>query len=291
MYDPDSDEDEEYDLEPDMDEIDDEDLDEIDELDDMEDPRVVEMGDSEDEAPALVKALSKADAKKESKKNKNKRPAPDSADEDEADAGAEGLDEMIAKEAAKSAAQSAVNGEQKLSKSQLKKLKKNNGVAAAAPVIEEKDIPSSQKSDKKVSFAKELEQGPTPTKTAEKGAESKPKNGASLGVKVVQGVTVDDKKLGTGQAAKTGDRVGMRYIGKLKSNNEVFDSNKKGKPFSFKLGTGECIKGWDIGVAGMQVGGERRITVPAHLAYGSKKMGAIPANSTLIFDIKLLEIK
>lgn len=289
MYDPDSDDEEEYDLEPDMDEIDDEDLDEVDELDDMEDPRVVEM-DSEDEAPALIKAPSKTEAKKDTKKNKNKRPAPDSADEEEADAGAEGLDEMIAKESAK-AAQPAVNGEQKLSKSQLKKLKKNNGAAAAAPVADEKDVPSSQKSDKKVSFAKELEQGPTPTKAAEKANDSKPKNGPSPGVKTVQGVTVDDKKLGTGQAAKSGDRVGMRYIGKLKSNNEVFDSNKKGKPFSFKLGTGECIKGWDIGVAGMQVGGERRITVPAHLAYGSKKMGVIPPNSALIFDIKLLEIK
>lgn len=68
-------------------------------------------------------------------------------------------------------------------------------------------------------------------------------------------------------------------------------ANKKGKPFSFKLGKGEVIQGWDIGVAGMTVGGERRLTIPANLAYGSKSMPGIPANSTLIFDIKLLEIK
>lgn len=68
-------------------------------------------------------------------------------------------------------------------------------------------------------------------------------------------------------------------------------ANKKGKPFSFKLGAGEVIKGWDIGVAGMSIGGERRITVPASLAYGSKSMPGIPSNSQLIFDMKLIEIK
>lgn len=68
-------------------------------------------------------------------------------------------------------------------------------------------------------------------------------------------------------------------------------ANKKGSPFTFKLGAGQVIKGWDIGVLGMSVGGERRITVPAHLAYGSKAVPGIPANSQLTFDLKLLEIK
>lgn len=68
-------------------------------------------------------------------------------------------------------------------------------------------------------------------------------------------------------------------------------ANKKGKPFSFKLGKGEVIKGWDIGVAGMAVGAERRISIPPHLAYGKKALPGIPANSKLIFDVKLLEIK
>jgi FK506-binding nuclear protein len=68
-------------------------------------------------------------------------------------------------------------------------------------------------------------------------------------------------------------------------------ANKKGTPFSFKIGKGEVIKGWDIGIAGMAVGGERRLTIPAHLAYGSRAMPEIPANSTLVFDVKLLEIK
>jgi FK506-binding nuclear protein len=73
--------------------------------------------------------------------------------------------------------------------------------------------------------------------------------------------------------------------------NISMTANKKGKPFSFKLGVGEVIQGWDIGVAGMSVGGERRLTIPANLAYGSKSMPGIPANSALVFDIKLLEIK
>jgi len=82
----------------------------------------------------------------------------------------------------------------------------------------------------------------------------------------------------------------MRYIGKLK-NGKVFDSNKKGKPFAFKLGVGEVIKGWDVGVAGMTPGGERRLTIPAAMAYG--KRGAppdIPPNSDLIFDIKCISV-
>jgi FK506-binding nuclear protein len=75
------------------------------------------------------------------------------------------------------------------------------------------------------------------------------------------------------------------------STTNCFTANKSGKPFTFKLGTGEVIKGWDIGIAGMSVGGERRITIPAHLAYGSKAQPGIPGNSTLTFDVKLLEIK
>lgn len=68
-------------------------------------------------------------------------------------------------------------------------------------------------------------------------------------------------------------------------------ANKKGPPFTFKIGKGEVIKGWDIGILGMAVGGERRLTIPASAAYGSKAIPGIPANSTLVFDVKLLEIK
>ncbi|KAL5359387.1 hypothetical protein BJX96DRAFT_57078 [Aspergillus floccosus] len=164
------------------------------------------------------------------------------------------------------------------SKKQQKKVKKNNGEPAPA---------EQKKEGKKVQFAKNLEQGPTPSAQDKKAAE---KTTGTLGVKEVKGVKIDDKKLGKGPAAKSGNTVAMRYIGKLE-DGKVFDANKKGKPFTFKLGKGEVIKGWDIGVAGMAVGGERRITIPPQLAYGKKALPGIPANSKLIFDVKLLEIK
>ncbi|KAK0253124.1 peptidylprolyl isomerase fpr3 [Friedmanniomyces endolithicus] len=277
MYDPDDESDEDYDLEPSEDE-----LDEMDALDDMEDPRITEVAE-EDDAPKLIAASKKAAEKKGADKNANKkRPAEEEVEP-------QTLDEMIQKE-------SAGEAEPKLSKKQLKKQKKNDGTAAIAPKAGEEtaEAPSSGKSDRKVSFAKDLEQGPTANKDAkptEKTADKEDKSKATLGVKTIQGVTIDDKKLGTGPAAKKGDRVGMRYIGKLQKDGKQFDSNKKGKPFSFKLGTGEVIKGWDIGVVGMSVGSERRITIPAHLAYGSKGAGKdIPPNSTLVFDVKVIEL-
>ena len=289
LYDPDSDEEEEYDLEPDSDELDE--IEEGDELDDLADPRIVELEEEDAETvPALVKADSKKAGKKQASSKQNKRQAPDSADEDAVDGAAETLDDMISKESSKRDA--AVNGDQKLGKKQMKKLKKNDGTAAAVSEkaeMKDADVPSSAKSDKKVSFAKNLEQGPNTKVTKDKAGEEN-KTKSSLGTKVIQGVTIDDRKLGTGQAAKNGDRISMRYIGKLDKDKKVFDSNKKGKPFTFKLGAGDVIKGWEIGVQGICAGGERRITIPPHLAYGSKALPEIPANSTLIFDIKALEV-
>ncbi|CAI8491154.1 unnamed protein product [Hanseniaspora opuntiae] len=106
------------------------------------------------------------------------------------------------------------------------------------------------------------------------------------------GVVIEDRTVGKGRQCKKGDKVGMRYIGKLKKNEKkVFDKNVKGKPFVFNLGKGDVIKGWDIGVAGMAVGGERRIIIPAAYAYGRTALPGIPANSDLIFDVKLVSMK
>jgi FK506-binding nuclear protein len=83
----------------------------------------------------------------------------------------------------------------------------------------------------------------------------------------------------------------MRYIGKL-TNGKVFDKNVTGSPFNFQLGSGSVIKGWDIGIAGMAVGGERRLIIPPALAYGAKGFPPeIPKNATLEFEVKLLFIK
>ena len=183
------DSDDEYDLPPGIDLAEDDSDEMSDELDDIDGtPRIKEIDTDDEEAPKLVQA----------KKGKNKRAAEEEA---------EGLDELMAKD------------EKKLSKKQLKKLKNNQGEPVAAEA-KAKESPAA-KGDKKVQFAKNLEQGPTGP------AKDKPENKAAdkkgaVGVKVGQGVTVDDRKVGTGRTAKAGDRVGMRYIGKLQ-NGKVFD--------------------------------------------------------------------
>ena len=112
----------------------------------------------------------------------------------------------------------------------------------------------------------------------------------SSSVKNIKGVLIEDLEVGDGTEAQSGKKVKVFYVGKLKSTGKVFDSSTK-KPFSFKLGRSEVIQGWDIGVAGMCVGGHRRLTCPPEKAYGNN--GApptIPGGATLIFDVQLLEV-
>lgn len=103
---------------------------------------------------------------------------------------------------------------------------------------------------------------------------------------------VVDLVVGQGEEAKAGKRVSVHYTGTL-TNGKKFDSSlDRGKPFGFTLGAGEVIKGWDQGVAGMKVGGKRKLTIPADLAYGNRAIGGdlIPANSTLVFEVELLGV-
>jgi len=104
------------------------------------------------------------------------------------------------------------------------------------------------------------------------------------------GLKIRDVKVGTGKQAKAGNTVSMRYVGKLQDGT-VFDSNTKGKPLTFRLGKGEVIKGWDQGVAGMQVGGERLLVIPPELGYGKQAQKGIPASSILHFECKLVDIR
>jgi len=97
---------------------------------------------------------------------------------------------------------------------------------------------------------------------------------------------------GTGEAAKTGDVVEVNYIGWLTNGTKFDSSYDHGQTFSFTLGAGQVIQGWDMGVAGMKVGEKRRLTIPPKLAYGEQGAGsAIPPNATLIFEIELIKIK
>ena len=107
-----------------------------------------------------------------------------------------------------------------------------------------------------------------------------------------------DVKLGAGAEAVTGQNVSVHYTGWLYDEAAVdhkgkkFDSSRdRGQPFDFPLGAGHVIKGWDVGVAGMKVGGLRTLTIPSNMGYGSRGAGGvIPPNATLVFDVELLSV-
>lgn len=101
---------------------------------------------------------------------------------------------------------------------------------------------------------------------------------------------IEDLQLGDGKTVVKGALITTQYRGWLADGSEFDSSYSSGKPFQCVIGTGRVIKGWDQGLMGMQVGGKRKLQVPAHLGYGERSMGAIPPNSDLTFEIELLEV-
>ena len=114
----------------------------------------------------------------------------------------------------------------------------------------------------------------------------------------ITSLQITDGKVGTGAEAKSGQQVSVHYTGWLydpkaaDKHGKKFDSSKDhGEPFEFKLGGGQVIRGWDQGVAGMKVGGRRRITIPPHLAYGKRGAGGvIGPDETLVFVVDLVDV-
>jgi FKBP-type peptidyl-prolyl cis-trans isomerase FkpA len=105
------------------------------------------------------------------------------------------------------------------------------------------------------------------------------------------GLKIEDTKVGTGEVAKAGDTVVVDYTGWLTDGTKFDSSIDRNQPFSFVLGAGSVIPGWDQGVAGMKVGGTRKLTIPPDLGYGAQGAGGvIPPNATLVFEVKLLKI-
>jgi FKBP-type peptidyl-prolyl cis-trans isomerase len=103
---------------------------------------------------------------------------------------------------------------------------------------------------------------------------------------------VEDLKIGTGVEAVNGKKVTVNYVGTLVDGTKFDSSYDRNEPFEFTLGIGEVIQGWDAGVAGMKVGGKRKLTVPPELGYGSSGAGdVIPPDSTLIFEVELLDVE
>lgn len=103
---------------------------------------------------------------------------------------------------------------------------------------------------------------------------------------------IEDEVVGGGEEARPGCVIDVHYTGYLKDGS-VFDSSlSRGVPFSFRLGTGQVIQGWDEGCAGMRVGGKRKLTIPPEMAYGARGAGGvIPPHATLVFEVVLLQVK
>jgi len=135
------------------------------------------------------------------------------------------------------------------------------------------------------------DQTPAATTPAETPVAEAPAAQTGTPTAEVTELKVEDIKVGTGAEAKPGDTVSVHYTGWLADGTKFDSSKDSGQPFEFQLGQGMVIKGWDVGVAGMKVGGVRRLTIPADMGYGPQGSGPIPPNATLVFEVELLAVK
>jgi peptidylprolyl isomerase len=133
------------------------------------------------------------------------------------------------------------------------------------------------------------------TRKPAKGADKKPDAPTAVTGKPTttsSGLEYWDIKKGTGKLAERGKKVSVHYTGWLTNGKEFDSSRDAGEPIQFDLGTGQVIKGWDEGIAGMKVGGKRQLRIPPSLGYGARGAGsAIPPNATLVFDVELMGVK
>ena len=111
-------------------------------------------------------------------------------------------------------------------------------------------------------------------------------------VTLPSGLVYEDETIGTGPVPHAGQHVTVHYVGTLQDGTKFDSSRDRQEPFTFQIGKGEVIKGWDEGVMTMHVGGRRKLIIPPQLAYGSQGAGGvIPPNATILFDVELLEVK
>ncbi len=111
-------------------------------------------------------------------------------------------------------------------------------------------------------------------------------------ITTASGLIIDEQSVGSGLEASAGKYVFVHYTGWLTDGSKFDSSRDRRQPFSFLLGRGQVISGWDEGVQGMKVGGSRKLTIPAHLGYGAAGAGGvIPPNATLVFEVELLDVR
>ena len=110
--------------------------------------------------------------------------------------------------------------------------------------------------------------------------------------KTVNTLEIEDLEVGSGEVAEAGDTVEVHYVGMLTDGTKFDSSRDRGQTFEFTLGAGEVIEGWDEGVAGMKVGGLRKLTIPSDMAYGENGLpGVIPGGATLLFEVELIGVQ
>jgi FKBP-type peptidyl-prolyl cis-trans isomerase len=110
-------------------------------------------------------------------------------------------------------------------------------------------------------------------------------------IQTASGLQYEDLVEGTGAEAQSGKTVDVHYVGTLANGTQFDSSRSRNKPFTFRLGAGMVIKGWDEGVVGMKIGGKRKLVIPAHLGYGASGAGGvIPPNAQLTFEVELLKV-
>lgn len=212
----------------------------------------------------------------------------DSGDDDEEDDDSDDDDEEEdEEEEASSSKDVSMNSTADSTPKKQEKNKKKNQQNGGTPATSEK---KKKENDENVTPNKKAKDEQTSPKKTPKNEKNKKDGGnpAKTPTRTVKGgIKIQDMVEGTGPVAGHKKTVGMFYEGRLAKNGKKFDGNFGGKPFKFKLGMGEVIKGWDIGVDGMKVGGKRRLQIPAKMGYGSN--GApptIPPNADLVFDVE-----